>query len=279
MRDRLLCLLLALIPIAANAEESPVNITGVETRELELYYYNYLADLAPLAIQTFTNARAWQRRMFGWEPSERTTVLLQDFADYGNARAGAAPRGFLIFDVAPLSRAFETAPASERMYSSMNHELVHVVQSDIASEEDRRWRRFFMGKVPAESKYPESLLYSYLTIPRFTAPRWYSEGGAVFLETWMAGGLGRAQGGYDEMVFRAMVRDDAHFYDPLGLVSRGTKVDFQTGANAYLYGGRFFTWLAYVYSPEKVIAWIRRDAGQRALLRRSVPAGVRPAAG
>ena len=32
----------------------------------------------------------------------------------------------------------------------------------------------------------------------------------------MAGGLGRAQGGYDEMVFRAMVRDDAHFYEPAG---------------------------------------------------------------
>ena len=167
----------------------------------------------------------------------------------------------LIVDVAPLSRAFETSPASERMYSTMNHELMHVVQGDIASEEDRRWRRFFLGKVRAQSQNPESLLYSYLTIPRFTAPRWYSEGGAVFLETWMGGGLGRAQGGYDEMVFRAMVRDDAHFYDPLGLVSRGTKVDFQTGANAYLYGGRFFTWLAYVHSPEKVIAWIRRDEG------------------
>jgi hypothetical protein len=63
------------------------------------------------------------------------------------------------------------------------------------------------------------------------------------------------------MVFRTMVRDDAHFYDPLGLLSRGTKVDFQTGANAYLYGGRFFTWLAYAHSPEKVIAWIRRDEG------------------
>ena len=68
---------------------------------------------------------------------------------------------------------------------------------------------------------PESLLYSYLTVPRFTAPRWCLEGSAVFMETWMGGGLGRAQGGYDEMVFRAMVRDDAHFYDPLGLVSRG----------------------------------------------------------
>ena len=31
------------------------------------------------------------------------------------------------------------------------------------------------------------------------------EGGAVFFETWMAGGLGRAQGGYDEMVWRAKV--------------------------------------------------------------------------
>ena len=76
-----------------------------------------------------------------------------------------------------------------------------------------------------------------------------------------AAASGRAQGGYDEMVFRAMVRDDAHFYDPLGLVSRGTRVDFQVGANAYLYGTRFFTWLAYAYSPEKVVAWLKRDEG------------------
>ena len=255
------CLLLALFSAASAADESPVGISGVETPDVKLYYYDYLGNIAPLAVRTFTNAREWQRRVFGWSPSERTTVLLQDFADYGNALAYAAPRGTLIIDVAPLSRAFETSPASERMYSTMNHELVHVVQSDIANEEDRRWRKFFLGKVPAQSKNPETLLYSYLTIPRFTAPRWYSEGGAVFLETWMAGGLGRAQGGYDEMVFRTMVRDDAHFYDPLGLVSRGTKVDFQTGANAYLYGGRFFTWLAYAHSPEKVIAWIKRDEG------------------
>ena len=98
-------------------------------------------------------------------------------------------------------------------------------------------------------------------MPRFTAPRWYIEGAAVFMETWMGGGLGRAQGGYDEMVFRAMVRDGAHFYDPLGLVSRGIRVDFQIGANAYLYGTRFFTWLAYRYTPEKVVDWLRRDAG------------------
>jgi hypothetical protein len=58
----------------------------------------------------------------------------------------------------------------------------------------------------------------------------------------MAGGLGRAQGGYDEMVFRAKVRDNDKFYSPLGLESKA-RVDFQVGVNDYLYGTRFFpTW-------------------------------------
>ena len=260
MRGCILCLLLALIPAAAIAQ-SPVGISHVDTKDLRLYYYDSLGYLAPHAVRTFTNSLEWQRRMFGWVPSEPTTVLLQDLADYGNAFAHAAPRGTLVFDVAPLSHAFETLAATERMYALMNHELIHVVQGDIASDEDRRWRRIFLGKVTPQSQNPESLLYTYLTVPRFTAPRWYLEGTAVFFETWMSGGVGRAQGGYDEMVFRALIRDNAHLYDPLGLASRAAQVDFQMVVNAYLYGTRFVTWLAYEYSPEKVVAWIRRDEG------------------
>ncbi len=216
-------------------------------------------------MRTFTNSLAWQRRMFGWAPSEPTIVLLQDFTDYGNAHTYAAPRNMLIFDIAPLSLAFETYPASERMYSLMNHELIHVVQSDIASEQDRSWRRFFLGTVPAQSQNPESIVYSYLTTPRFTTPRWWAEGGAVFFETWMGGGLGRAQGGYDEMVFRAMVKDDAHFYDPLGLQSRGVFVDFQTGKNAYLYGTRFIVSRVRLF-PREGHRLVQARRGKRTLL-------------
>jgi len=89
-------------------------------------------------------------------------------------------------------------------------------------------------------------------------PRWYTEGSAVFLETWMSGGLGRAQGAFDEMVFRTMVRDDADFYSALGLVSQGTRIDFQVGVNAYLYGTRFMNYLALEYSPEHLIEWLKR---------------------
>jgi hypothetical protein len=252
-----LCFAFALMPVAAAADESPVNISWVEGKDLRLYYKNYLSYLEPHVVRTFTNSLAWQRRMFGWVPSGPTIILLEDFADYGGASTD--PRGTIFVSVAPKTNAFETVPATELMYNLMNHEMVHVVQSDIANEEDRRWRRFFLGKVAADGRNPESIVYSYLTMPRFTTPRWYAEGSAVFFETWMGGGLGRAQGGYDEMVFRAMVKDDIPFYDPLGLASRGTKIDFQTEANAYLYGTRFFTWLAYAYSPEKVVAWLRRD--------------------
>jgi len=263
MRVRIFCLMLALLPPAAAAQESSLGMSYVRTKDLELIYFDPLDYLVPHVVGTFTNSLDFQRRIFGWTPSEPTTILLKDLADYGNAVAGTAPHDKLIVDIAPVSHAFETNPASERMYSLMNHELVHITQGDIANDEDRRWRRFFLGKVTPQPQDPETLLYSYLTEPRFNVPRWWLEGGAVFMETWKAGGLGRAQGGYDEMVFRAMVRDDAHFYDPLGLVSRGTRVDFQVGANAYLYGTRFFTWLAYVYSPEKVVEWIRRDEGSK----------------
>lgn len=263
-------MLLTSVAPAALAQEGgprwlgPLGLSYVETRDVRLVHPSPMLDyLEPHALRTFANSLAWQRRVFGWEPYERTIVLLKDFSDYGNASATATPVNTLNLDIAPLSLAFETYPASERFYTLMNHELVHVATMDMSTRMDRFWRTVFGGKVFADSAHPESLLFGYLTTPRFIVPRWYLEGSATFMETWMGGGLGRAQGGYDEMVFRAMVRDGAHFFDPLGLVSRGTRIDFQVGVNAYLYGTRFFTWLAYSRSPEQVVAWLKRDEGSR----------------
>ena len=83
------------------------------------------------------------------------------------------------------------------------------------------------------------------------------------METWQGGGYGRAQGGYDEMMFRRHGPRRRAVLRPLGLVSKGTEVDFQVGANAYLYGTRFMSYLALEYGPEKLLDWWRRDAGSR----------------
>ena len=89
----------------------------------------------------------------------------------------------------------------------------------------------------------------------------------MFLDTWMAGGLGRAQGPFDEMVFRSMVLDGSRFYDPLGLAAELTKTDFQVEANSYLYGTRFMNYLAYTYTPESLIRWTSTDERLEGVLR------------
>jgi len=149
----------------------------------------------------------------------------------------------------------------------MSHELLHIVAADAAAPVDRRFRRLFAGKVGAIAEQPLSILYSYLTTPRLYAPRWYHEGMAVFFETWMAGGYGRALGGYDEMVFRTMVAEGAPFWDTVGLESEGKAIDFQVGQLSYLYGTRFISYLGYRYGPEQVLAWLERGPGSRASFR------------
>jgi len=237
-------------------------LSRVETDKLRLLYFDPTETyLVPRVIQSFHGSMAVHERVLDYSSDEKTTVLLVDFADYGNANATAVPGNLVMLQVSPIIPNFETFAPAERMYTLMNHELVHVVTTDQAAPIDERYRKIFGGKVLPISDHPETMLYHYLTTPRDASPRWYLEGIAVFMETWMAGGLGRAQGGYDEMMFRTMVRDNAHFYDPLGLVSEGVEADFQVGANAYLYGGRFISYVAYTYSPEQLIEWIKRTAG------------------
>jgi len=252
------------LAVLAGANAFGQQLSTVETDKLRLLYFDPTETyLVPRVIQTFHNSIDRQESILGYTPDEKITVLLTDFADYGNAGATSVPSSSVVVDIAPIPLTFETSAATERMYTIMNHELVHLSNTDQAAPADLKARRFFRGKVLAVPEHPETILYQYLTAPRKTSPRWFLEGMAVFLETWMAGGLGRAQGAYDEMVFRAMVRDDAHFYDPLGLVAEGVKVDFQVGANAYLYGSRFITWLAFEHSPEKVVEWAQRTEGSR----------------
>ena len=146
MRRYLCLLLLAISRFAAAAEENPLGMSYVETADLKLIYFDSLDYLVPHTIRTFTNAREWQKRMFGWTPSEPTIVLLKDLSDYASAAALGAPHSRLFLDIAPLSHAFETFPASERMFSLMNHEQVHVASNDIWAEVDRRWRVFFLAR-------------------------------------------------------------------------------------------------------------------------------------
>lgn len=246
-------------------DASGFHLSTLETKDLSLLYIDPVQTyLTPYLGRAFENALAFHEKKFHWKPWERVTVLLKDFSDYGNAAALGSPSDMILLDVAPLSLSMETFSPGERFFTLNNHELTHVATIDVWNSRDAFWRHFLGGKPAPIQKHPESILYNFLTSPRNLTPRWYMEGSAVFFETWMAGGLGRAQGGYDEMVFRAKVHDHLRLFSPLGLESEGTQVDFQVGANSYLYGTRFFSYLALTYGPEKTVDWLRRSEDSKA---------------
>ncbi|WP_152569452.1 MULTISPECIES: TolB family protein [Sphingomonas] len=243
-------------------DASGIPLSTLETNDFSLLYFDPVQTfLTPYLGRAFENAIDFHKRKFNWKPWDRTTVLLKDFGDYGNAGARASPNNAVLLDVAPLSQSFETFTPGERFFTLINHELAHVATMDVWNRHDAAWRRLLHGKPMPIQEHPESILYNYLTTPRTNVPRWYLEGSAVFFETWMAGGLGRAQGAFDEMVFRAKVRDGERLYSPLGLESEGNSVDYQVGVNDYLYGTRFFSYLALTYGPERAVDWLRRPEG------------------
>ncbi len=248
------------LPEHVPPDASGIDLSTLETNDFKLLYFDPVQTyLTPYVARALTNSLRFHEEKFHWKPWDPMTILLKDFGDYGNAGARSSPNNAVLLDVAPLSQAMETFSPGERFFTLSNHELAHVATMDVWNNTDAFWRRLFAGKVQPIQEHPESILYNFLVTPRVNAPRWQLEGSAVFFETWMAGGLGRAQGGYDEMVFRAMVRDNAKFYSPLGLESEGTSIDFQVGVNDYLYGTRFLSYLALTHGPEKILQWLRRD--------------------
>jgi len=234
-------------------------LNKIETNDFNIVSTNPQFDyVLNHAIRCSHNALTFHKNLFEYDPKEKIFVLFQDFGDYGNGGATSLPNNLISTCIAPLNYAFESSVAGERVFSIMNHELVHIAALDNASQSDLFYRKLFMGKVKSSNEHPISIFYSYLTNPRYYSPRWLHEGIAVFVETWMDGGKGNALGNYDEMFFRTRVLEGSRIYSAQGLASTGTSADFMSKANYYYYGTRFVSYLAYKHGPEKLIEWVKR---------------------
>lgn len=238
----------------------PAQLYRIKAPDLKMIYIGrQLSYMAPYNVQTFTNAMLFHKKHWNWQPSEDIAIMLNDFEDEGNGGALIIPKNYVVLYVAPFSYDFDVVPTNERMQWLMCHELTHIAVNDKASPGDNFWRQVFFGKVIAHNDNPISMIYSYLTAPRWYSPRWYQEGIAIFMETWMSGGIGRTIGSYDEMVFRTMTLDSAYFYRVVGLETEGTSIDFQVGVNSYLYGTRFVSYLAHEYGIDKLMQLFDRS--------------------
>ena len=216
------------------------------------------AQYVPHLIRKYQTARTLHRQIWGELPVQAPFMLLTDMEDDGNAGVSALPHSFIQIGLAPNNKSFFVYPSPERFDYVFKHEYTHVVMADKANGTDLGWRNFTGNKVVPNPSYPISALWSYLDVPRWYALRWYHEGIACFLETWLCGGAGRSLSGYDEAYFRAQVKDGKDLFSVVGLETEGATSDFQQGATAYLYGTRFVNYLVLKYGFDKLVEFYNR---------------------
>lgn len=200
------------------------------------FYIHYPEGIGPIADtvrgiaeEQFTNIST----RLNWKPKGRTHVVLTDKTDVANGLATVMPFNYIMLQVA-----HPTADSSLDVYKNyltllFAHEFTHIVHIDM----NYRWAkpaRLVMGKVVA---------------PNGATPGWMREGMAVHEESQLDPGFGRSNSAYADMVLRTSVLEDK--FPRIDQVA-GSSRHFPGGAGPYLYGGKFFQWLADKYGEERM---------------------------
>ena len=265
MRKHFALLLLVLLPGLARGQNQTYFQYKTDDARLVFFDKN-LSRYIPHMVRMYQNGKALHGQIWTSDSlyvPEAPLLLLTDWEDDGNGGATPLPRSLIQIGMAPLNMSYYVNPAGERYRQLFCHEYTHIVMTDKYNRGDLFWRKFFGTKVTVDSTQPITALWSYLTVPRWYSPRWYHEGIACFMETWLGGGVGRALGGYDEMYFRSIVDGGEPLFSVVGLETEGSTMDFQVGANAYLYGTRFVNYLTKEYGYDKLISFYNRTADSR----------------
>ena len=234
---------------------------------VEVLYYSPAHEyLVTHLIRSYENALNFERNLFHFTPSQKLTILLEDFGDYGHGAAGTVPSNFIDVGLAPFSYTYETLPANERMTWIMNHESIHIVMGDNSNSLDRRFRSLFFGKVcrrlmkiqyPFSTSTAEPVRGTITDAAGFTkvSPRlsWKRGWRADSVELW-AVGMKWSSGPWSATTPTST---------PMlwGWNPEGTAADFQTGANdSYLYGTRLhdMALLTPMVRRSPLLAWITR---------------------
>ena len=265
MRIRIAVLFLLLFPVVSRGQSQ--TYYQYTTDDVQMVFFDKnLSRYIPHMIRMYQNGKALHEQIWtsdGLYVPEAPMLLLTDWEDDGNGGATPLPHSLIQIGMAPLNMSYYVNPSGERYRQLFCHEYTHIVMTDKYNSKDLGWRKFFGTKVTVDNTQPISALWSYVSVPRWYSPRWYHEGIACFMETWLGGGVGRALGGYDEMYFRSIINGGEKLFSVVGLETEGSTMDFQVGANAYLYGTRFVNYLTKEYGYDNLLNFYNRTADSR----------------
>jgi len=204
-----------------------------------------LDDLAERAAVRAERAYEQLADRFVGAPPGRVQLLLTDHADISNGFARPVPfNQITIFARPPTDGGL--AYYDDWLELVITHELVHTFHIDMVGIPGRVIRTVF-GRIPS----------SWPVFPSAATPTWLSEGIATYFESSLTG-AGRTKGTWQEMVLRA-----AALEGELASVDRvsGSSPVWPAGNRPYVYGARYFEYLAQLHGEQAIGSFARSVAG------------------
>lgn len=245
--------IVAVTPKRASAANDPTLLwKSIETEHFRISYYSGEEEVAKHIADLAEGIHARLTPVLGWEPRERTEIVLTDQTDSANGSATALPFN--------LVRIFLTAPADlsplgdvdDWYLELLTHEYTHILHAD-----QMRGLPTFLNAI-----------FGKTFAPNQAQPSWILEGLAVLEESVQTSG-GRLRSSQWNMYMRADVLEgNVATLDQFSNTPRR----WPQGNLWYLYGSFFMRFIAETYG-EEAIRKIIADYGTRIIpygLNRSV---------
>ncbi|MBZ0122631.1 MAG: hypothetical protein K8F31_01940, partial [Roseovarius sp.] len=180
---------------------------------------------------------AEQSPKFKWKPWGRTEVVLTDTTDISNAFTSTLPYNYILLFI-PAPQGDSTLNYYEDwLYDLFLHEFTHTLHLDM-----------YGGLVK-----PSRWVLGRIVTPNGLTPGWVREGIATQQESLT--GKGRVHNSFSDMMLRTdLLNDQFLALDQMA----GLQFDWPSSNAAYIYGGKFWAYLADTYGQDTVVEFSKR---------------------
>ncbi|HSP13396.1 MAG TPA: hypothetical protein VLV78_01440 [Thermoanaerobaculia bacterium] len=244
---RLLVLAILATPLLYGASEFPPSYRWhtITTDHFLIHFHQGEEELAARAAVIAESAHRRLVPMFGFEPRERTHLILTDNVDMSNGSATPFPNDRIeVFVSAPGAD-----PSSPIDYYDdwlnlvITHEYTHILHLDQARAFSAGLRRVF-GRNP-------------LSFPNEFSPLWMIEGIATLAES-EATDAGRLKGTFVDMVLRTAAVENRW---PTEAQASGLSPNWPGGSARYFFGSKFLSWIERKYGMQKLAEYFHDYSG------------------
>lgn len=223
--------------LAAGSYDPEVSYRSVTSPNFQVVHAEGYEHIALRAAAIAESILPGMVQRFGYRPSGRITIVVNDQNDFANGTATVFPNKIITIYVTAPTEVSGLEDYEDWLYMVIDHELAHIIHLDMVFGLPVIGR-FIFGKYVALNQY---------------TPAWISEGLAVHEETYSSGS-GRGRSAYADMVIRMAALEDRFPSIDQGYRSYA----FWPFANvAYFIGGRFQAWLAYRFGEEALMRYHR----------------------